>query len=187
VAKADKIARAKALAAEFRNAWDAQYPECEPIGYLLKHAFGKRWVRVHSLPGGKRYPTTKPEWDELLDRQNRLIEHVVPSHTPIYMVVNSTSPDNYIFASFDLASIGSLRDGDVRLPSYVFVTTWETHTLNPLLTMIAEDVMRAFIVTPHVLIAPYDGGVDVIARDVHEAGALKRTFHPWLSPRSDGC
>jgi hypothetical protein len=90
--------------------------------------------------------------------------------------------------AFDLENIGVFvdRDGEAVFQSFQFETTWESHTLNPLLIMIAEEQMRAFIIGPDCLIAPYDGGVDVIVKDPHTCWAFKRQFKEWLSKRPDG-
>jgi hypothetical protein len=36
------------------------------------------------------------------------------------------------------------------------------------------------------LIAPYDGGVDVILKDLHSCSVFKKKFKDWLSKREDG-
>lgn len=52
--------------------------------------------------------------------------------------------------------------------------------------MIADDVMRAFIIAPDCLIAPYDGGMDVFLKDAFSAHAFERKFADGMSKRKDG-
>jgi hypothetical protein len=172
----------------FLTRWNALYPETPPINYLFKRLLPKRWARIHSLPEAKRYPQTKDEWRELERRQNAVIDHLVPQMTSVRIVINFIEIDNYLFKAFDLENIGVFVDeeGEAVFQSFMFETTWESHTLNPLLALIAGDQMRAFIMAPDCLIAPYDGGMDIILKDPHTCWEFKRRFKAWLSIRADG-
>jgi hypothetical protein len=169
--------------------WHDHYPCLLPIRNLLNgRNFPSRWMRIHSLPLSKRYPDTKEEWDILLDRQNRLINHLVPQETPVQWVINLIERDNYLFKSFNLAPLGVFQEaeGEPEYDSFILETTWENDPRNPLLLMIADETLRAFMIAPDCLIAPYDGGVDVILKDPHTCYALRRQFKDWLSKRADG-
>jgi hypothetical protein len=181
----DETQRAKA---RFLYYWRGLYPETKPISHMFKHQLRTRWARIHSLPEAKRYADDKPEWDELLRRHNMVIDSLIPQGSVIRIVINSIAIDNYLFKSFDLENIGVFVDqeNETVFQSFQFETTWESHTLNPPLMMIADDEMRAFIIGPDCLIAPYDGGMDIILQDPHTCWAFKRQFKDWISPRPDG-
>jgi hypothetical protein len=172
----------------FLTFWNAIYPETPPIHHFFKHRLRERWARIHSLPGAKRYADTKAEWEELQRRQNAVIDHLVPQGTNIRIVINFIEIDNYLFKAFDLENIGVFVDqeGETVYQSFQFFTAWESHTFNPFLDMIAGEQLRAFIIGPDCLIAPYDGGMDVILQDPHTCWAFKRQFMTWLSLRPDG-
>jgi hypothetical protein len=177
--------------AKFLERWQQHYPETPPISYLFKDRLRTRWARIHSLPDAKRYPTTKAEWDSLLDRQNTVINSLIAQGTTIRFIINDIAIDSYLFQSFNLENIGVFADeadeaGETVWQSFRFETTWESHTLDPVLMMIAHDDLRAFIMAPDCLIAPYDGGMDVILKDPHTCWAFKRQFKHWLSKRADG-
>jgi hypothetical protein len=181
----DATKRAKQL---FLDDWNRHYPETPPINHLFKNRLKTRWARIHSLPGAKRYPVTPAEWDELLHRQNTVIDSLVPPATPIRVVINFIEIDNYLFKAFDLENIGVFVDeqGETVYQSFQFKTTWERNTLNPLLIMIADEKMRAFLIAPDCLISPYDGGMDIILKDPHTCWAFKRQFPDWLSKHPEG-
>jgi hypothetical protein len=174
--------------ARFLTRWNAFYPETPPINYLFKRLLPTRWARIHSLPEAKRYPETNDEWRELERRQNAVIDHLVLQMTNVRIVINAIEIDSYLFKAFDKENIGVFVDeaGEAVFQSFMFETTWESHTLNPLLAMIAGDQMRAFIMAPDCLIAPYDGGMDIILKDPHTCWEFKRQFKAWLSNRADG-
>jgi hypothetical protein len=173
---------------KFLAYWQDLYPESSPISYLFKFRMGKRWARIHSLPDSKRYADIKTEWDALLDRQNRVIDSLIEQHSPIRIVINYIDTDCYLFKSFNLENIGVFTEaeGEAAYQSFLLETTWESHSWNPILMMIANGDLRAFIIAPNCLIAPYDGGVDVILKDPHTCWAFKRQFKDWLSKRADG-
>jgi hypothetical protein len=172
----------------FLTYWNALYPETPPIHHFFKHRLSNRWARIHSLPEAKRYADTKAEWDELEQRQNAVIDSLVPRGAQIRIVINLIEIDNFLFKAFNLENIGVFvdQDGETVYQSFQFFTTWESHSLNSFLNMIAEEQLRAFIIGPDCLIAPYDGGMDLILKDVQTCWAFKRKFKNWLSSRLDG-
>jgi hypothetical protein len=174
--------------AKFLNLWQSIYPESPPIGSFFKWRLSNRWARIHSLPESKRYANTKSEWDVLLDRQNRLLDSLIEQHATIRIVINFIDIDCHLFKAFDLENTGVFVDqeGETVYQSFTFETTWESHTLNPILMLIADGDLRAFFIAPSCLIAPYDGGVDVILKDSHTCLNFKRQFKDWLSKREDG-
>jgi hypothetical protein len=172
----------------FLTYWNALYPETPPIHQFFKHRLSNRWARIHSLPEAKRYPDTKAEWEELERRQNAVIDSLIPQGAQIRIVINFIEIDNHLFKAFNLENIGVFvdQDGETVYQSFQFFTTWESHSLNPFLNMIAGEQLRAFIIGPDCLIAPYDGGMDLILKDAHTCWAFKRKFENWLSSRLDG-
>jgi hypothetical protein len=172
----------------FLSYWNKLYPETPPINYFFKERLKKRWLRIHSLPESKRYAETKEEWDILLLRQNTIISDLIENEAPINVVVNFIEIDNYLFKSFDFINIGVYTDmeRETVFQSFLFETTWQAYTLDSLLKMIAQDEMRAFIIAKDSLIAPYDGGVDLIFKDGYTKGVYKEKYKTWLSKREDG-
>jgi hypothetical protein len=172
----------------FMSAWQRDYPETPQISYIFKHRLSKRWMRIHSLPGAQRYPNEKADWDVLLSRQNAVIDYLVPQDTPIIWVWNWIGPDTHIRQSFTPVALGvfSAGDDEAEFECHLLNDLWRTKECDVFLTMIAAESMRAFIIAPDCLIAPYDGGMDIILKDPHTAHAFKRHFSDWVSPREDG-
>jgi hypothetical protein len=173
---------------QFQHFWALHYPELPPINDVFKQRFSDRWVRIHSLPDSKRYADTKSEWDILLQRQNAVIDHVLQQDEKIQIVINAAEEHNYMFTAFNAHAIGVFKDADheTEFSSFVIDETWQSHTFNPMLIMIAEEQMRAFIIGTDCIVAPYDGGMDIIAKDTEACWAFKRHFSNWLSKRHDG-
>jgi hypothetical protein len=173
---------------EFEKFWAENYPETQPINYLFKHNLKSRWLRIHSLPESKRYAQTKEESDALLHRQNSIIDDLIDQNAEINVVVNFIEIDSFLFRMFNFTNIGVFvdKDRETVFQSFIFETTWETNGLNPMLIEIADDNLRAFIIGENCLIAPYDGGMDLIFKDKPTKSFYQRKYKNWLSAREDG-
>ncbi len=145
-------------------------------------------MRVHSLPLSKRYADTAEEWGILLERQNAVVNYLIAQGTPVRVVINYIREDNPLFASYDMENIDVFidRDAETVFQSFWFETAWKTGCLDAMLRMIAVEELRAFIVGPDCLVAPYDGGVDVILKDGATRDAFKNHFQEWLSKHPYG-
>jgi hypothetical protein len=176
------------VGAAFMARWLAKYPDSAPIGHSLKHHFSPRWMRFHSLPNGQRYARSKGESDTILMRQNKIIDSLIPWQAKLEIVLSRLEHDCHLFQSCNLMPLGAFQDVALEVPiqAWLMDDVWEPGGLDIILTMVAGDQARAVILGPDCLIAPYDGGVDVILKDAFTAHALKRQFSDWVSPREDG-
>jgi len=71
---------------------------------------------------------------------------------------------------------------------YVKIEKWKNGSRNEILKAIADDEIRAMFVSQskNCIIAPYDGGVDLILKTKLERDRLKHKYKDWLSEREDG-
>lgn len=168
--------------------WQSHYPDSFPVAHSLKWQFPKRWVRFHSLPDGQRYARTKGEVEVILMRQNTLINALIPQGTSIKILLSKLEPECHLFASQSLTHLGAFPDEAAEMPlqAWLMEKVWEAGSLDVILTQIADDQARAIFLGPDCLVAPYDGGVDLIVKDALTAHALKQQFHAWVSAREDG-
>src|SRR5215211_5157115 len=70
--------------------WPDWYPDAPPDGFLLREAYPERWLRIHSLPQAKRYPTSGFDYAELLRRHNAVADDVVGVGNPCAIVLVHT-------------------------------------------------------------------------------------------------
>jgi hypothetical protein len=168
--------------------WNNLYPQTPPINYFFKKRLKNRWLRIHSLPLSKRYAVTEAEWAVLLQRQNEAIADLVKEGAIIKVVINYIKPDNPLFKTFDCTNIGVFTDeeGETVFQSFIFEAIWKRNCLDAMLVMVAEDEVRAFIIGGDCLIAPYDGGMDLILKDEAERNRCMIKYNNWLSLREDG-
>lgn len=192
---------------EFWTWWQAEFGECPPIGHQLREQLGAgRWLRFHSLPGGKRYATEAAERAEIMHRHDAVATALFGHGAPIAIVRAAyatteapVAPDDAHGAvpADELAFLGSLRianpyDPDLP-PSYwhgwLASARWAANRFHALFTAIADDELDDVVlvsVERRAVFAPYDGGIDVIAADRFVADALGREFRAWRPTTPSG-
>lgn len=188
---------------EFIDYWNKEYPESFPINHELKFKYPDRWLRIHSLPESKRYADSAEEYKILLDRQNQLINDLIGEKSEVVisfgLYSNDFTNDNYKeqtdYGEFHKVLTIDLKkerleenEDELYFDIYVKSENWENGNRDEMLKAIADDEIRAMFVSPSskCIIAPYDGGVDVIVDSVEKRDSLKVKYKDWLSDREDG-
>jgi hypothetical protein len=186
--------------------WDSQFPNCPPVGYLLRDAFHDRWVRFHSLPESKRYPEDETEYQILLERYNSVLGDLVAAASRVVLLTTGTSETPQpvrSYAKLDsldpnakpwrTISMHTVSPDYFSDPAYwhIFASVWQWQPgqFDSLIRLVASDaVANVLIVEPDCrwVLHPYDGGMDVIAETPADRGRLRAAHKDWLSARADG-
>lgn len=192
---------------QFKMLWANRYPASLPISHSFRHDYPERWFRIHSLPESKRYAEEDEDWQILLHRQNSVIAEIIGEHSPILLVTGEyhweglTSLDQvedaasirrFSFTQLDEIDLYAFRPneydkGQTYKPSFC-EAVWIKNTFDDVLNDIANDAIRVIFlsVDKDIVVAPYDGGMDLILEDRASRDRYKTKFRDWLSSRSDG-
>lgn len=203
-------------AEQFDAFWQRTYPGTVPLSHQLRDVYPTRWLRLHSLPGSKRYPSSTEEWETLLTRQNTVLADVLQVAERVLLVAgeydfdrsHTKFPVDWQFSAAECLKdlpLTQLTPIDLtKLPPdprvaeeykpgdlYRLVLTdvqWQPHAWDPILKAIAEGELRAFFLSKaqECLIAPYDGGMDLIYKDQQTRDHYRTKYHGWRSAREDG-
>ncbi|MCP3104536.1 hypothetical protein LZ198_37305 [Myxococcus sp. K15C18031901] len=173
----------------FRN----HFGTTAPVGYCLRADHHERWVRLHSLPESKRYAEDASERAEVRRRAWAAASEVLPTGSPVWLVVPTFEPEHQGLQSLSLAFEDAGRYEhelfEEPLEARVARTTWPHTGFDQLIDEVAADALRAvwFSMTSGEVFAPYDGGIDLIVESARRAGTLRKVFPPdWFSKRTDG-
>jgi hypothetical protein len=194
--------------AQFQQYWAKKFQEIPPINHLFKHYLKERWLRIHSLPEAKRYAETAEEWAILLERQNTILSDLMPKTEKICIVSGIYSNEESVFEKFtfdelpyfkklifnELNAINMFKiskewhDEGIKFTPCFAEERYAPNKFDSILKSIANDEWRLFFLDPqsHTIIAPYDGGVDIIFGDTHPFPIYKEKYKDWLSKREDG-
>lgn len=191
------------LKQEFENFWESNFGSAFPISSLLKHQLPKNWFRIHSLPESKRYPKTKTEWKILLSRQNKIISDLIGNSSKIILLTGEYGDKDGVrfknkflldFQFIALEPIDMVKacpeiydDGIIYFP-YIAKVRWDENKFEKILRSIANDEVRAKLicVEKNRIIAPYDGGVDLILENEEAKDFYKNKYKDWLSDHQLG-
>lgn len=188
---------------EFIDYWNKEYPESLPINHELKLVYPDRWFRIHSLPESKRYAETEEEYKIILDRQNQLINELIGEESEVAISFGLYRRDSTNVNYKELTDFGEFQKvlridlqkerpeeylDEMYFDIYVKTEKWENGKRDEILKAIADDEIRAMFVSPSkkCVIAPYDGGVDIIVDSTEKRDRLKAKYKNWLSDREDG-
>ena len=188
-----------------RGEWQERFGSLLPLGYRLRVEFPERWIRIYSLPEGKRYPECESERETLLERQYAVANHVLGSSPSCsffscryHLSPGEREPANV--GSIESIHFSELWRTTERLdpsdpdeePTEIAVfgakATWSNGTLRGALLAVANDEENLVALSHDTgnVFAPYDGGVDVILTGSEEVRHFRAQFEQWLSPLESG-
>jgi len=169
-----------------------------PTGPCLRHDHAERWLRLHSLPGSKRYPEDAGERSEVRRRAWAAATELLPRDTPIWVVTGrygegEDEPTRHLPEAptllFERAGRYGHRLFDRPFVAFAARATWPHADVDLLLDAIVRDTLRVvwFSSRTGEVFAPYDGGIDLVLETPRRVQALRRTFpSDWLSSHPDG-
>lgn len=192
---------------QFKTFWNSTYPDTIPFPPYFKQDFQDKWFRIHSLPESKRYAENDLEWDILLSRQNKIISDLIGNSTILFIVTgefdfNGTFNsrdflDHKLFTDFKFTSLEPIDmhkinpdeyDKETLYRPFIAKLNWINSKYDRLLQSIANDEIRAFFICidKKYLIAPYDGGMDIILENPVLKDIFKIKYEDWLSSNPKG-
>jgi hypothetical protein len=172
---------------EISTYWQENFPLCPPINYLLKIFYTNRFLRIHSLPDSSRYANTEDEWNILHNTQNEILNDVFTTDdtcilftgeycvkdlpNDIRIIEEHPILQQFIFLPLDTIDLFARSkdycEEDTFYIPYFTEINYRANKYNELLAAIADDEIRAFFLNmkTNTIVAPYDGGLDIIYKD----------------------
>jgi len=187
---------------DFLDHWRQHYGEAPLVGHVLRARFPRRWLRIHSLPESKRYAETEAERAEILRRQHRLLHDLIGHGGHCELVFGDYDDDDderlpeavrAALRSLGPEPLGVLSAeesglaADVPLRKASF--TWPHPALDVILLAVADDVLETPLLVSterRAIVAPYDGGVDMIVEREEQRAELLVRYASWRSRHPAG-
>ncbi len=184
--------------------WKDAYGELPPLGWILRESLPSRWLRIHSLPDGQRYPSGSADTVTLLHRHNVVGTSLLGDGAPVLLVHASfpSSIDHEIpgcllsvplLPADDLPALACepeiVGDPPFLTPFYSAQVIWRSGVHDAILEAVAQDQVSSilfFSLRTLQVYAPYDGGADLFFNTISSRDSARHTFAPWLSGRADG-
>ena len=168
-----------------------------PLGYELRCDFIQNWTRFHALPNSKRYAGTNDERKNILTRANALAEECFGKKKSVLLITQD-------WGEFDLATNDLVREEQMvnvlawfdekeepedqnTIEFWAKKVDWK-HTLfdRYFLGVAAEEYKLVFFdPSTSTVLAPYDGGFDIISFQAELLTLLETKYDDWMSVRPD--
>jgi hypothetical protein len=188
---------------EFRKYWHTHHQDTLPLGHELRLNYNDRWLRIHSLPDAKRYAENEEEYSMILIRQNTFISDLFSNHPDFVMLMAVYSNDVNIneyreldnthkFLFTEKINLHRINPNEYEAEDYLDIyikeAKWVKYEFDPMLRKMADDELQMLFINAScgIIIAPYDGGTDIIFKDVFTKEGYKSKYRDWLSNREDG-
>lgn len=179
--------------------WRARHLRAWPIGWSVRQHAPRHWLRVYSLPGGRRYPASGDDWTELLARHREVALTTLGERSPCWVIVGTAPgdpapalPDGLAWAQVARARLHPPGPADVDDEPvnafFVARCVWDFELVAPLVRACAEGELSLLVANlePGQIYAPYEGGADLFFHMFCEHDDAARRFGAWRSPRADG-
>jgi hypothetical protein len=180
--------------AELTRAWESAFgPGVEPQKEALLAATCARTTRFHTIPSGSEYARSRDDLAVLVDRNNAILHALGSDQTLLAVSCHGEEADFYEPYRRSWALQRGLRhwktlkpvitDDDVAVEVFVDHVRLPSGELDQLLRDIAEERRDVVAIAPTTFdwaVAPYTGGVDVVARSASEMQELRDRFIEWL-------
>ena len=197
---------------DFLEHWRQRYGETPLVGHVLRRRFPRRWLRVHSLPESKRYAETDDERREILRRQNALCSDLIGDGERCVIVFGQLGegdgdgdsegqqlPEDAreVLRGFAPTFLTRVAAADVagdpeldgEIPLMMAELAWRPGAIDAVLLAVADDILETPLlvsVERGRIVAPYDGGVDVIVDSEELRDQLRARYASWLSRHPAG-
>lgn len=182
------------------HAWVRELGDTAPLGNFLRSAEPERWIRFHYLPGGERLASSPAQLAEVGRRFATVLTALAGGGTTDVVVTScgwgpplpAERPAGLdaLLPGTHWRDVVELDPSDLPASVYATAVAVDDPALAEfLLDWVAADRTAEAIVAPasfEWLLHPYDGGMDVIARNADERERLARQFASWRSERADG-
>lgn len=173
---------------DFVEHWHRTYGGTPLVGYVLRQQLPDRWLRIHSLPDSQRYPTDDAETAEVLRRQHTVFRDLIGDGGRCVRVQT-----DYGEGAVPGDVFNTLREEDAELaddfPQRMATFTYSEGELDDVLVAVANDEVRMVLfvgIDARSILAPYDGGMDIIVESRERRDELKRRYAEWLSRHPSG-
>ena len=181
------------------SAWRRSHAGTPPVGFTMREDHPDAWVRLHTLPHGKRIPSSESERHTVLDRWNQVARLVFEAPGTVRVFVLEAGPTGASGHCRTLMEQTGLRQVSRRpaewlrrLDVYMDMSEaafwagtlgWAAGCLDTLILAAAMDdvgPVTVFSMERGDALCPYDGGVDSFLREPLRT-SVATVFREWVA------
>lgn len=183
----------------FFEHWSIWYPKSPPFRPSLRHHYPERWIRIHSLPNGKRFAKTDDETAELLQRHNLSGSQVLGESSNVAVVLAYGNGYRGLDEAESVRTLRAVISDDIAetwrddplvadylgedIAFAVAFTTWHSGCFDQLIRTVADGdaaPLLFFNLEQGDVYSPYDGGADLFVSRSSNRLDLQQALGKWL-------
>jgi hypothetical protein len=190
---------------EIRQAWSDLFPASPPYRPSMRRVYRDKWLRMHSLPHGKRLAADTEEKAELLKRHveasNLLLGKgercvLMAAYANGYSLAREPESVRRLFPTVierwtrqwtdDERLAEELEDVELAVTQPF---PWDVRARRDLIEDVAGDRTAPLLLLglkSGAVYSPYDGGADLFFPRMSDRERARMTLAPWLSDHADG-
>ena len=176
------------MTSEFLAHWRRYFGDTPLAGYQLRHCVPDLWMRIHSLPESKRYADTDAERRIILHRQNTVLTRVLGDGGDCWLLISNPLDKSVALPSLALRPLPESWCPD-ELPLSLARMAWRPGALDAQLLAVADELLDRLMIVSVAdvrVIAPYDGGMNLVLETDAVRQQLRGEFRDWLPAGADG-
>lgn len=182
---------------DFEASWRGTFGDLPPLGWVLRERLPECWTRFHALPGSKRYADTPGERAVIIRRANALAVECFGDRRDVWVIAalhgdrpagSAALVDRLRMASsITWSDPSELFEDQVQWEFFAAGLKWSKGTLDWMFGDISEDRASALMFSQELqtVLAPYDGGFDIVCPQVEKLRDLETRYKDWMSDRAD--
>lgn len=181
-----------------KERWQSIAGQTPPLGYMLRDQYKECWLRIHSLPQGKRYAEDEVERTELLKRYTAVFNDCFSIGDP-YLIIGFyqdllTEKESISWIkSIETEELNrvNVSEDDESYFLFLFAGLFKKDEtiFREIIVDVANEKIKPLLFFSDInkiIYAPYDGGIDLFFLDREKILIFKNKYKNWLSPRADG-
>ncbi|TCR67887.1 hypothetical protein [Rhizobium sp. BK376] len=172
-----------------------------PFAWLLRKFHAPEWIRFYALPQAQRAVETSDDNGEAIRRFHEIATALFGELNTLVMVLVPIRKFNGKYGRYKLTSVARLGfhlivsdlrdetdDSGIAFDLYGGMQVICSDNITRLTSLAMTDEVLQFLLVSDAgeIIAPYDGGFDIICSNIERRDQLKHQFSDWISPRHDG-
>ncbi|TAV74756.1 DUF3885 domain-containing protein [Rhizobium leguminosarum] len=188
------MAKMEFEAEAFCRDWKRSFANRLPMAWQLREDGHLPWVRFHSLPESKRWPTNVADERIILERAHALGDEVLGNGCECWHVECRREDDDEIEnGAVSFGSVADVFSWEER--KWVVFVSSEVWTPSAILAKRLISIARDET-WPHSIfwmdkkhgqiLAPYDGGFDLFLASMQQVEQVRTAHKDWLSPYPGG-
>jgi hypothetical protein len=161
------------------ESWNKYYTHYPPIGFILRSKEEYNFLRIHSLPESKRYPSNIEDSNLIIGKFTEITQHIfMRGEEVVLFLIQYEIPTQIVSTGWNMSKLRIIPSpwlekieeyNDIEeMVIYFGYRNWEEGCANTFCLAASENTVASITLFSSLtgnVVCPYDGGFDVFMPD----------------------